>query len=193
MNDQLWWYLARSSGVVAWALLTAAVLFGLVVRTKVGASPAKPPWWLDLHRFLGGLATVFTGIHLVTLVADSYVQFGVIELLVPGTSDWRPGAVALGVVALWLLVAVEATSLLQKRLPRRAWRWVHLSSYPLFWLATFHFVSAGTDADSRPAVVAVYAACGAVLFFTASRSLISRRRPPRPAGATPTAAATADA
>ena len=181
MNEQLWWYLTRSSGVVAWALLTAAVLFGLVVRTKVGASPAKPPWWLDLHRFLGGLATVFTGIHQVTLVADSYVQFGIVDLVVPGASDWRPGAVALGVVALWLLVAVEATSLLQRRLPRRAWRWVHLSSYPLFWLATFHFVSAGTDADSRPAVAAVYAASGAVLFFTASRALIGRRRPARSA------------
>ena len=191
MNEQLWWYLARSSGVVSWALLTAAVLFGLVLRTKVGASPAKPPWWLDLHRFLGGLATVFTAIHLVALVADSYVQFGIVELLVPGASAWRPGPVALGVVALWLLVAVEATSLLQKRLPRRVWRWVHLSSYPLFWLATFHFVSAGTDAGSRPAVVAVYASSGAVLFFTASRALISRRRPARPVPA-PTTLVAAD-
>ena len=176
MNEQLWWYLTRASGIVAWALLTAAVLFGLVVRTKVGASPAKPPWWLDLHRFLGALATLFTFIHLATLVADSFVRFTIVDLLVPGASEWEPGAVALGVVSLWLLVTVEATSLLQKRLPRTLWRWTHLSSYPLFWLATFHFVQAGTDARSGPAVVAVYLAAGAVLFFTASRSLITRRK-----------------
>jgi DMSO/TMAO reductase YedYZ heme-binding membrane subunit len=177
VNEQLWWYLTRASGIVAWLLLSSAVLFGLVVRTKVGASPARPPWWLDLHRFLGGLATLFTvtGVHLATLVADSYVRFTVVDLLVPGASGWRPGAVALGVVAVWLLVAVEATSLLQRRLPRRWWRWVHLTSHPLFWLATFHFVVAGTDARSRPAVVAVYAASAAVLFFTVSRSLITRR------------------
>ena len=181
MNEQLWWYLTRATGIVAWVLLTAAVLFGLVVRTKVGASAAKPPWWLDLHRFLGGLATIFTLVHLATLVADSYVEFTLVDLLVPGASDWRPGAVGLGVVSLWLLLAVEATSLLQKRLPRKLWRWVHISSYPLFWLATFHFVAAGTDAESRPAVAAVVGAAGAVLFFTATRSLLpargSRRTP----------------
>ena len=175
MNDHLWWYLTRASGIVAWALLTAAVLFGLVVRTKVGASPAKPPWWLDLHRFLGALATVFTAMHLATLVADSYVHFTVVDLLVPGASEWEPGSVALGVVAFWLLGAVEATSLLQKRLPRRLWRWVHISSYPLFWLATFHFLAAGTDAHSRAAVVGTSLASAAVLFFTASRTLLPRR------------------
>lgn len=176
MNEQAWWYLTRASGIVAWVLLTAAVLFGLIFRTKVGAAPAKPPWWLDLHRFLGGLATVFTGVHLATLVADSYARFTVVDLVVPGASDWEPGSVAYGVIALWLLAAVEATSLLQKKLPRRLWRWTHLTSYPLFWLATFHFLAAGTDAQSRPAVVVVVAASAAVLFFTAARALIPPRR-----------------
>ena len=188
MNEQLWWYLTRASGIVAWALLTAAVLCGLVVRTKVGASPAKPPWWLDLHRFLGGLATVFTVVHLATLVADSYVHFTVIDLLVPGASDWEPGSVALGVVALWLLLAVEGTSLLQKRLPRPLWRCVHLSSFPLFWLATFHFVAAGTDAHRRPAVTATLLASVAVLFFTTTRVLLPRRGAARRTTATTTRA-----
>lgn len=186
MNEQVWWYLTRSSGVVAWLLLTAAVLFGLVVRTKVGAAPAKPPWWLDLHRFLGGLATLFTGVHLATLVADSYVHFTLVDLVVPGASEWQPGAVAWGVVALWLLIAVETTSLLQKRLPRRLWRWVHVTSFPLFWLATFHFLAAGTDAHSRPVIVLVLAASGAVLFFTVTRALLPQRRARARAGAPPT-------
>lgn len=175
MNEQFWWYATRSSGIVAWALLTAAVLFGLVVRTRVGASPARPPWWLDLHRFLGGLATIFTLVHLSTLIADSYVHFTVVDLLVPGASDWRPGAVAYGVVGLWLLLAVEVTSLFQKKLPRKLWRWVHVTSFPLFWLATFHFLAAGTDAHSRPAVVGIVGASGAVLFFTLTRALLPAR------------------
>ncbi|HEX4979642.1 MAG TPA: ferric reductase-like transmembrane domain-containing protein [Acidimicrobiales bacterium] len=175
MSEQLWWHLTRASGLVAWALLTAAVLFGLVVRTKVGAAPARPPWWLDLHRFLGGLAVVFTAAHLATLVADSYVRFTLLDLLVPGASNWRTGAVAWGVVALWLLLAVEGTSLLQRRLPRRAWRWVHISSYPLFWVATLHFLTAGTDASSRPAAAFIVAACAAVAFFSIVRSLLPQR------------------
>lgn len=175
MNEQLWWYLARATGIVAWVLLAAAVLFGLVVRTKVGAVRGRPPWWLDLHRFLGGFATVFTGVHLATLVADSYVHFTLVDLLVPGASEWQPGAVAWGVVSLWLLVAVEVTSLLQTRLSRRTWRWIHLASYPLFWMATFHFVAAGTDATSRPAIVGIAATSTAVLFFTVTRALLPQR------------------
>ena len=60
-------------------------------------------------------------------------------------SSWRPGAVALGVVAVWALVAVEITSLMMKRLPRRFWRAVHLTSYATFWLASVHGALAGTD------------------------------------------------
>ena len=46
---------------------------------------------------------------------------------------------------MYLLVAVEATSLAKSRLPYRWWRIVHLGSYPLFALATVHSLSAGTD------------------------------------------------
>ena len=54
----------------------------------------KAPWLLDLHRHLGGLTVLFTGLHMAALVADSYAQFGLADLLVPFASEWRPGAVA---------------------------------------------------------------------------------------------------
>ena len=73
------------------------------------------------------------------------MHFGAAELLVPFASPWRTGAVALGVVAMWLLVAVEATSLAMKRIPRRYWRWIHLSSYVVFLLTSLHAAFAGTD------------------------------------------------
>jgi hypothetical protein len=186
VNEHLWWYLTRASGLVAWALLTLAVALGLVVRTKVGAAPAKPPWWLDMHRFAGALATLFTGVHLATLVADSYVDFGLADLVIPGASGWKPGPVALGVVSLWLLLTVEITSLLQRHLPRRLWRALHLTSYPLFWMATLHFALAGSDARHPLAVGAILLAIGSTVFFTAARVLLPRRkRTIGPVGAAP--------
>ena len=119
MNEQVWWYLTRASGIVAWLMLTASVIWGIVLSTKAFPEHRRPAWLLDLHRWLGGLAVSFTAIHLGALVADSYVHFGLADLTVPFSSQWKPGAVALGVVAMWLLVAVEATSLAMKRLPRR--------------------------------------------------------------------------
>ena len=155
----LFWYVARSSGLVAWALLTASVLWGLSLTTKVLNGRPRPAWLLDLHRYLGGLATIFVVVHIAGILADSYLHFGLASALVPFASKWRPAAIAWGVVAMYLLAAVELTSLARKYLPRRAWKAVHFSSLPLFVFATIHAYTAGTDARTwafeLPAAVAV--------------------------------------
>jgi predicted ferric reductase len=143
-----WWYLARSSGLVAWALLAATVVWGLLLATRVLDRTPSPKWLNDLHRFLAGIAVVFTFVHVGTLVADSYVHFSAADVLVPFVSSWRPVAVAWGVITLWLLVAVEVSSLLMKHLPRRLWRAIHLTSFALFVAATAHAFAAGSDAIS---------------------------------------------
>lgn len=171
MNPHLWWYLARSSGLVAWALLAASVVWGLLLSTRLSRGGPSPAWTTDLHRYLGGSAVVFTALHLVGLVADSYVSFGITDILVPFASSWRPDAVALGVVALYLLVAVETSSLLMRRIPRQWWKAVHLSSFVLFWMATFHLASAGTDAHNPFLIMAVDAVAVLVVFLTLVRML----------------------
>jgi predicted ferric reductase len=177
VNDQLWWYLARSGGVAAWAMLAFSVLWGLALSTKVFGGKPRPNWILDLHRFTGGAAVVFTGIHVVSLVLDSYVEFGVREILVPFTSSYRPSAVAWGVIAFYLLLAVEITSLLRKRLSKRAWRVTHFLSFPLFILATAHGVTAGTDKDTfllRAAFIGVASAVGGLTAIRATQADIQR-------------------
>ncbi len=53
---------------------------------------------------------------------------------------------AWGIVGAYLLLAVEATSLARKRLPRKVWRWTHGLAFPLFAFSTIHGLTAGTDA-----------------------------------------------
>jgi predicted ferric reductase len=148
VNPQFWWYVTRASGIVAWLMLTATVIWGILLSTKAFPNQRRPAWLLALHRWLAGLMLSFLAIHLLALVADSYVAFGVADLTVPYASDWKPGAVALGVLSMWLLVAVQTTSLAMRRLPRRFWRVVHLSSYAAFWLTSLHAAFAGTDTAS---------------------------------------------
>jgi DMSO/TMAO reductase YedYZ heme-binding membrane subunit len=149
MNPQVWWYVARGAGVTAWLLLTASVMWGLVLAAGVFPKHRRPAWLLDLHRALGGLTMCFVGMHIGALIADGYVQFDLVDVLVPFASSWKTWQVALGVLAFWGLVAVEATSLAMKRLPRSTWRAIHLTSYVVFVLTSLHGTYAGTDASNR--------------------------------------------
>jgi predicted ferric reductase len=178
MNPQFWWYLTRASGIVAWLMLTATVIWGILVSTKAFPNRRQPLWLLALHRWLAGLMLSFLAIHLVALVADSYVSFGLADLTVPYASEWKPGAVALGVVALWLLIAVQITSLAIRRLPRRFWRGVHLSSYVAFWLTSMHAAFAGTDTTSwlyrGGAAASILAVAWALMYRLANRRSVRR-------------------
>jgi hypothetical protein len=145
VSHLVWWYLARASGIVAWALLVASLVWGVLLATRVLRPHDRPAWLLDLHRWLGGLAMAMVGLHIGSLVGDSFVHFGAADVLVPLASAWRPVPVALGVLSLYLLAAVEVTSVAMRRLSRRAWRTVHLTSYGLVWLVSLHAGLAGTD------------------------------------------------
>lgn len=180
VNPQLSWYAARSSGLVAWALVTASILWGLALSTRLIQRRGIPAWLLDLHRFLGALSLVFVGVHLVALWADSYLVFAWSELFVPMASAWRPGAVAWGIAATYLLVAVEVTSWLMRRLPRKVWHTVHLSSFVLFVFASVHGFQSGADRDAR-AVQWLALSGGTLLLFLVLFRLLAPRRSQRSA------------
>lgn len=147
--DSLAWYVARASGVTAWFILCGEVFLGLVTSTRFFGPRARPKWLLDLHRFAGGLAIGFVAVHVAGLAADQYVHFGWRELLVPLASRYRPLPVAVGIVSMYLLVAVQVTSLAMRWMPRRWWRAVHSTSFVLFVLTAAHVFTAGTDAVNR--------------------------------------------
>jgi DMSO/TMAO reductase YedYZ heme-binding membrane subunit len=193
LTPQLPWYVARASGLVAWALAWASVMWGLALSTRALGSRPKAPWLNDLHRTLGGLTAAFVVAHLVALLFDTYVPFGPRELFVPFATHWKPGAVAWGIVAFYLLVAIETTSLLMKRLPRRVWRGIHLFSYAFAVMATLHLLTAGTDRHIEVLRLVAVGLAGATFFFVLYRVIgpgraasvrSSRPRSDRTAGGT---------
>jgi len=162
MDAKITWYFARSSGLVTWALILMTIVWGLLLATRALGRRPTPAWLLSLHRYLGALALVFLGVHVGAILLDSYTDFSIVNVLVPFTSSWDPLAVAWGIVAMYLLVAIEITSLLRNRMSRRAWHAVHLLAYFLFATSTVHMLTAGTDAK------AVVASSAAVLVATAA-------------------------
>lgn len=135
--------------MVAAALLLGSLVLGMLMATRMLRSVDRPAWLLAMHRWTSGLAVLATGGHVAALVADSYVEFGPSEIFVPFASEWKPTAVALGVVSMYLLVIVQVTSVMMKKLSRHIWRAVHMASYASAWLAVIHAGMAGTDTSNR--------------------------------------------
>jgi predicted ferric reductase len=179
-NDKLYWFTARSAGIVAWAVCTASILWGLALSTRLVRRRGAPAWLLDLHRFLGLLSIVFTLVHMLGLYLHSRFEykeypFGLRELFVLWESEYAPGAVAWGIVGFYLLVAVQVSSWLMRRIRRKLWHTIHLSSFALFVVATIHTFAAGTDRHNRAVQWMALVGVSLVLFLVLFRLLAPRK------------------
>lgn len=181
VNSHLGWWVARSAGIVAWALVTMSILWGLALSTRIVRQRGLPAWLLDLHRFLGVLSIVFTAIHILGIVGDNWTHFGWTETLVPTKSTWRPHAITWGIVSLYLLIAIQLTSWAMRWLPRRVWHTIHLASFLVFIASTTHAALAGADRGNLLVQWSALVATMVVLFFVMFRLLVPRgsasRRP----------------
>jgi predicted ferric reductase len=179
-HDPTFWLLARAGGLAAYVTLTLSVLAGLVLKsrpfTRLRASAVA-----EVHKTLAisGLGALV--LHAVALVLDSTVKVSLAALFVPGLVSYRPAAVAAGVLAGWLFLAVTVSFRLRKRIGVRMWRRLHWLTYGLFALATVHGISAGTDTP-RPWATGLYlGALGAVASATAWRAFTTPVRKERTA------------
>ena len=109
MNDA-WWYLNRSSGVVATVLIVVALMSGLFFSAHATGDRPRPKWWLDLHNYVGGLAFIFTVIHIVAVYLDQLNNIGLTEIFVPMTADGWQWGMTWGVIGTYLFAAVVFSS-----------------------------------------------------------------------------------
>jgi hypothetical protein len=139
------WYATRAAGLVTLLLLTASVLLGVLTAGRF-ASPRWPRFLTaGLHRNLSLLALAFVVLHVGTTVLDSYTSIQLSAAFIPFISGYKRIWLGLGAIALDLLIAVLATSLLRTRLGYRAWRLVHWCGYACWPVAVAHGAGAGTD------------------------------------------------
>jgi methionine sulfoxide reductase heme-binding subunit len=187
MNPHFWWYVARGAGFTSWLFGATSVATGLLMSSKATMRP-RPNWQLDLHRHQGSITLSMLALHLGALVADNYSHFSLADLTLPMVSSWKPLAVAWGIVAMYLLITVQVTSLLRKRLSQKVWHTIHLSSLVAYVLTTAHFLQAGTDHRRFPILVLIVAVSAINVSLLSFRLLASprSRRDASGGGARPT-------
>jgi len=148
MFDQVLWFTARGSGIVSLLMVTASVCFGLLTVARFGHESWPRFFNLEMHRRISLLAIVFNVVHIVTAVLDPFAKLGWSAAIVPLASAYRPLPVALGVVSMYLFVALIITGLLRAHMPQGLWRAIHWTSYAMWPLALAHSFLSGSDAGS---------------------------------------------
>ncbi|MFM7686413.1 MAG: ferric reductase-like transmembrane domain-containing protein [Actinomycetota bacterium] len=178
MIPQTWWYLCRASGMVAWVISGLACLWGILLITRMLKPADRPAWLLDLHRWLGILSVAVTAVHLLTWKASGDPDFPVTwkDLFIPFAHEWQAWAISWGIFAFYLLVAVQISSYLMKKIPKRLWHAIHLSSYVMFVMATIHGVQVGTDSSNILFVVFASGGFAIVAFASVARFLQARHK-----------------
>jgi sulfoxide reductase heme-binding subunit YedZ len=171
--DHFTWYTARAAGITAYLLLFGTVATGLLVSGPSGA------WWkgvplMALHRFVTWLMGAFLAIHVVVLMFDTYLRFSVPNVLVPFSAAYEPFWTGMGVIAMYLLVAVIISTAVRRRLQNLVWYGLHLLSYPAFVFTTAHGIKTGSD-TRRAWMVAIYVLCAAVAALLLALRFAHRR------------------
>jgi predicted ferric reductase len=139
------WYATRATGLVTLLLLTASVLLGILTTGRFAGGSWPRFLTAGLHRNLSLLVVTFLALHVGTTVVDKFVSIPLTAAFIPFASSYKMIWLSLGAVALDLLVALVATSLIRNRLGLRIWRWIHWAAYVCWPVALAHGLGAGTD------------------------------------------------
>lgn len=170
------WMLARATGLLAYVGLGIDVIVGLLVSTRRGERLVPRGQLVDVHGWLSPVALALVLAHGGVLLADSYVRFDVIDVLVPFASSRWPLAIGIGVLGGYLALVVHLSFGLRKRIGTAAWRRIHYLSFVAFVLVTVHAISVGTD-RGHPWFVLVYATILLVVSTLLGLRLRRTRRP----------------
>jgi predicted ferric reductase len=177
--DSFVWEGIRASGLVAYALLSASVLLGVAVRARALDGVMKRPWVYEAHQTTSVLSLVALFLHLGLLLANRHIPFNIVTMLVPFASDWRPLPTGLGIIGLYLMLALTISSYMRGLIGQRTWRVLHYASFAAWVVACGHGIASGSD-SGLPIVQYVYLGTGAaVMFLVVFRILTSgsSRRP----------------
>jgi sulfoxide reductase heme-binding subunit YedZ len=170
-SNQTVWYVVRGTGIIAFMLLTASVVVGLLISTRSLPSGRPRVDLFEIHAFTSLLGLGFVSVHMFTLLLDSFVSFSPAQLLVPFTSTYRPFAVSLGIVGMYTMSVVYGSFWARRYIGHKRWRTLHYASFAGFFVVALHGMLSGADSHTAWMFAVYTLSIGAVLALTAKRFL----------------------
>lgn len=150
------WYIIRGAGFVAAGLIVLLVLTGIMQITGLMYRFVEPITAWAIHKALAIALCICIAAHVGFLLIDHYVHFSFIQVLIPFTSQYNNNtkflgmalgslAVSLGILSMYGIAIIVASSLGWIDTKKRAWRSLHYLSYAVALLIFLHALYTGSD------------------------------------------------
>ncbi len=175
------WYLGRASGIVAFLLFSAVVIYGLLMSTGMSAKLGIVSSY-ESHRFLSWMALTSTVVHFTSFFFDDFVKLSPLEAFVPflfdrdflsvGGYDLHL-SVAFGVIALYLGFLVAITAEFRMNIAPKMWRKIHYTAFAFYILMVLHGFFSGSDSNAWW-MRTMYIASVSVVFFLVMFRIFAR-------------------
>ncbi len=171
-----YWYLARVSALMGYLFIWLSMVWGLLLSTKVVKSRVSPAMTFSTHEFLSLMGLGFAVFHAFVLLGDSYLKFGLADVLLPFHASFKPALVGTGTISLYLYALLVGSFYLRKRIGQKAWRALHYTTFAAFLAVTAHGLLIGTDSTLTIVRVMYLSAASSVLFLVYYRMLTAKKK-----------------
>ncbi len=148
VNAELTWDVVRASGFAAYGLVALSIVVGLLLSQRAQSRDHWPRFVnQEVYQYTLLLAGMFSAVHGISAWLDPFMKFHWYEVLIPFKSHYRPLWLALGIVSLYLGMAVGLSTWLRPWIGHKVWRMFHYVNYLVFVLVTLH----GLEREATPA------------------------------------------
>ncbi|MFT9849944.1 ferric reductase-like transmembrane domain-containing protein [Aneurinibacillus sp. REN35] len=156
------WHMIRASGLVAYGLVSIAVISGMLQSLRMAPSAIRADL-VTLHNTASWFGLLFAGVHGWLLLYDQYVGYTVVEIAIPFISDHETIKEAIGILSFYLFFILVLSSDIRSKIGQKAWRVVHYTAFLAYVLSLVHSIAMGTD-TAIPWVLGIYLSTACIIF-----------------------------
>ena len=142
------WYAVRAMGFLAYLVLAASILYGLLLSTKILDAIAHRPVSFALHKDLAIVGLIMATLHGAILIFDQSFNFTPTSLLIPFASPYAPITVGIGQLTFYSCAVVTGSFYVRRHIGQKVWRQIHYITFLAFVGASFHGIMSGSDSGS---------------------------------------------
>jgi len=184
--DHSFWIANRALGIVAMALISISVAYGLSLSSKLAKrGPGSLGRTKQVHEALSLVGLVAILAHGLVLLGDDYIAPTLSQIAIPFTIPDQPVWTGIGVIGGYLAIVCGLSYYARNLIGQNRWKVVHRFTLAAWVMGFAHAIGSGSDAGSAWFLALMGALLVPVIFALVYRLLPGEARPPAPAAPNP--------